>query len=214
MSHSCHDAQAEHYDARVARHLGDYIRENYFGVLDRVIDRAELSSGQSVLDIGVGTGLLSAKMDTGADLYGIDISGKMMAKARDKGLRLRLSYGDFLHVPFRDSSFDRIVSTFAFHHLRTEEKERGYHEMDRLLRPGGIIVIGDFMFENDGQRQDLVRKFESEGRTDMVEELDEEFFLDMSHDVPLLEQLGFRVSRERLSTLSWVLTCARQHPAR
>lgn len=205
----CHDRQADRYDAHVQELRGDYVRENYDGVLYRVIRRAELAPGQAVLDIGIGTGLLTQRLPMDIDSYGIDISGKMMAKIRSKSLGVRLSFGNFLGIPFQRAVFDRVVSTFAFHHLDQGEKERSYREMDRVLQPGGAIVIGDFMTENDGQRRDLIRKFESEGRTDMVEELEDEFFLDLAHDVPLLERLGYHAEYERLSTLSWVLTCAK-----
>ncbi|HEY4491635.1 MAG TPA: methyltransferase domain-containing protein, partial [Acidobacteriota bacterium] len=47
-------------------------------------------------------------------------------------------------MPYPDSHFDRIVSNLVFHHLTTENKQRTFREMHRVLRPDGFIAISDF----------------------------------------------------------------------
>lgn len=82
----CHDSQADFYDENVRANLDDYIRENYFKILDRVVAMLPAKPNLKVLDIGIGTGLLAERMRPGIELHGIDISTKMMEKVREKGL--------------------------------------------------------------------------------------------------------------------------------
>lgn len=61
------DSRADSYDRLVERHTGDCIRENYFPILDRVISLLPPilpGSNPRVLDIGIGTGLLTERMPT------------------------------------------------------------------------------------------------------------------------------------------------------
>ncbi|MEX0974868.1 MAG: class I SAM-dependent methyltransferase [Bacillota bacterium] len=201
----CHDSQADSYDKQVLADPGDYIRENYFGILDRVAELIPVGRSLRILDIGIGTGLLTERMPQKMDLYGIDISPKMMDKIREKGLPVQLKVGSFLDIPFPDSHFDRIVSTFAFHHLTPEEKEKAYAEMHRVLKPDGFIIIGDFMFESEAQADRLSQRFRSEGRTDMLEEFEEECFTYIDSATASLSRLGYNVCYERGSTLSWII---------
>ena len=169
-------------------------------------------SGPRVLDIGIGTGLLAERMPKGLNLYGIDISPKMMAKICAKGLPVKLKMGSFLDIPYPDGHFDAIVSTFAFHHLTPEEKERAYLEMHRVLSPGGLLIIADFMFENDAQAAKLAERFRAEGRLDMLEEFEEECFTYIDSATASLQSLGYIVQHERGSTLSWIVWASRATP--
>jgi putative AdoMet-dependent methyltransferase len=206
----CHDTQAEHYDQEVRKNLDDYIRENYFAILDRAIEYAEFSAGMSVLDIGVGTGLLTERMPEGLELFGIDISRKMLDKLQEKALPIKLFTGGFLDIPFPRATFDRVVSTFALHHLTPEEKASALREMDRVLKPNGRLVVGDFMVENDRQHQELIQRFRAEGRIDMLRELSAEHFLNIEAEaVDLLHSLGYHIEWERGSTLSWIMRATR-----
>lgn len=200
-----HDAHAARYEEMLEYEIDDYIRENYFVIQQRVIDWANLTAGMVLLEIGIGTGLLTEKIPEGVVIFGIDISEKMMEKAREKNLPIKLIVGSFLDIPFPDQFFQRIVSTFAFHHLTPEEKILAFQEMDRVLQPGGSWLIGDFMFENDQQKDELVEKFTAEGRTDMLEEFEEEYFTEIDTSIEILEEMGYQVEYERGSTLSWIL---------
>ncbi|AZR73638.1 hypothetical protein BBF96_09710 [Anoxybacter fermentans] len=209
-SRGCHDSQAENYDEMVRSNINDYIRENYFEILDRVIELADFKQGMKVLEIGIGTGLLTERMPEGLKIFGIDISEKMMEKVREKKLSVQLTKGSFCDIPFSDNSFDRILSTFAFHHLTPEEKEIAFVEMDRVLRPQGCIVIGDFMFENDEQKNKLIERFINEDRTDMLEEFEDEYFTNIEDAISNLERLGYEVGYERGSTISWILKAVKK----
>lgn len=204
-----HDNQAESYEANVHAGLHDYIRERYFDVLDTVVRKADIQNNLSVLEIGIGTGLLTERIPDFVSTYGIDISEKMMEKAKAKGLKVELKYGSFTQIPYSDRCFDRIVSTFAFHHLTPEEKQVAFIEMDRVLKPSGMIVIGDFMMEDENQRKELIERFSSEGREDMLEELEDEYFLDITKEIVGLSRLGYKIEYERVSTLSWVLIASK-----
>jgi len=208
----CHDRQADSYDARVvsgSQQPGNYLRENYFTILDRVIAVGEFRPAMKVLDIGIGTGLLALRMPPFVELHGVDISERMLEKLRGKGLPAMLQLGDFLHLPFVDHYFDRIVSTFALHHVPHPDKQRAFAEMDRVLRPAGSLVIADLMFEDDGQKRETLQKFKDEGRDDMLTAIDDEFFTDISSAALELRAMGFQTQYERGSTLSWILKAAR-----
>jgi putative AdoMet-dependent methyltransferase len=205
----CHDNQANRYDNCVRTNLGDYIRENYFDILDRIIRLSDLQTGVRILDIGVGTGLLTERLPSGVAVCGIDISEKMMLKIQKKRLDVELKYGSFLKIPYDSSSFDRVISSFAFHHVSDNKKEQAFCEMNRVLHKNGKIIIGDFMFENDLQKEALIRKFEKEKRSDMLDEMKEEHFTNIEIASKWLTRLGYDISCERASTLSWILIAKR-----
>lgn len=202
----CHNNQADQYDREITSDLGDYIRENYFEVLDKVIACAELKDKMKVLDIGIGTGLLEERIKIEVVLFGIDISEKMMEKVREKKLPVTLMHGSFTDIPYENETFDRIVSTFAFHHLTPKEKKTAFREMDRVLCNRGRIIIGDFMYLDKAQLKELIDKFVIEKRKDMLEELEEEYFTNISEETEVLVELGYTIKYERISTLSWVVT--------
>ncbi len=206
---ACHDNQAEKYDNKIyckTSKIGkDYIRENYFELHDRLINLLDIDPTDTLLDIGIGTGLLEEKIKGKCTICGIDISEKMLAKARDKGLGIELKKGSFLDIPYEDGRFNSIVSCFAFHHLSDGEKDRAWNEMTRVLKANGKIIIGDFMYWDGAAREGLERKFLVEGREDMVGEMDEENFTDIGKLKDKTHQRGFSFFAEQVSTISWIV---------
>lgn len=117
----------------------------------RVVESAHLALGMRVLDVGCGTGtllILAAQAVPGAQLVGVDIDDRILERARRKiavrGLPIQLERASATELPYADGSFERVLSTLAFHHLTREEKARAFAEAHRVLRAGGELHLGDF----------------------------------------------------------------------
>lgn len=98
-----------------------------------------------VLEVAVGTGLNLAHYPPDARLTGIDISPAMLALARDRsvalGREIALGVGDAEALDFADGSFDTVVCTFSL--CAIPDERRAVTEMVRVLRPGGLLLLGD-----------------------------------------------------------------------
>ncbi|MGL5764724.1 MAG: class I SAM-dependent methyltransferase, partial [Sarcina sp.] len=111
-----------------------------------------------ILEIGIGTGNLGIKfLESGYEIIGIDQSREMLAVAKEKFPKLKVRIGEFLKIPYENKSFDIIVSTYAFHHLKEEEKNIGIEEMLRVLKEKGVIIIGDLMFESKKEEEKMLK---------------------------------------------------------
>jgi ubiquinone/menaquinone biosynthesis C-methylase UbiE len=119
---------------------------------DRLLDPARLQAGESVLDVGCGTGTLAiaAKRRVGptGSVYGIDASPAMIARATKKakkaGALVIFESGLAESLPFPDGRFDVVLSTVMLHHLPRTAREQGVREMGRVLKPGGRLLAVDF----------------------------------------------------------------------
>lgn len=103
-------------------------------------------SGKRVLDVGCGDGVLSVRLaQAGADVTGLDYEPRMLVAARRRadaaGLKVSLVEEDAQSLPFADSAFDIVVAVTVL--CFVAEPVRAFHEMARVLRPGGRLVIGE-----------------------------------------------------------------------
>jgi len=98
----------------------------------------ELKDCKTVLDVGVGTGRFAAPLQkAGFDVVGIDISRKMMRKAKEKGVK-NLILADVRSIPFRDKTFDVTVAVHILHLVTEWRKVLG--EILRVTRHAMISL--------------------------------------------------------------------------
>ena|GEM_PF-1717364 len=117
----------------------------------RILGLAELKPGDSVLDVGCGTGTLlieaAKRVGPSGSAHGIDASAEMLAHARSKatvrGVTATFVEGSSDNLAFPDASFDAVFCTLMLHHLPIPMQTATVEEMRRVLRPGGRIVIVD-----------------------------------------------------------------------
>lgn len=94
-----------------------------------------------LLEIGAGSGHSAAFFAReGFAVAAIDLSPLNIERCRAKGLDARVA--DFADLPFPDASFDAIWSMSCFMHAPDAELAKAVTEMDRVLMPGGIAVVG------------------------------------------------------------------------
>lgn len=126
----------------------------------RLVSQAGMRSGHRVLDLGCGTAtltLLAQGATPGAVVVGLDADLEALALARRKaaaaGAGLRVCAGVADALPFRDGSFDRVLSSLFFHHLDSSTKRSALGAIVRTLDASGELHVLDW-----GKAQDAVTR--------------------------------------------------------
>ncbi|WP_408631471.1 class I SAM-dependent methyltransferase [Mesorhizobium comanense] len=140
----------------------------------RILNLAHLEPGESVLDVGCGTGALAieAKRHVGptGTVYGIDASPEMLVradrKARKAGLEVVLKHAAAQALPFPDAQFDAALSTIMLHHLPRKAREQCVREIRRVLKPGGRLLVVDFA-ASAPKKRDFLAHFHRHGHVDL-----------------------------------------------
>lgn len=147
------DLWADGYDEAVG--ISDeenaYPFAGYKEVLAQIYRQIMAKPKASVMDIGFGTAVLTARLyNNGCDIYGQDFSSAMMEFASKKMPLAHLYQGDFakgLSYELLNRSYDFIVATYSLHHLTDDEKIPFIKMLLSLLNDGGKILIGDVAFK-------------------------------------------------------------------
>jgi ubiquinone/menaquinone biosynthesis C-methylase UbiE len=155
---------------------------------ERLVRLARLETGQSVLDVGCGTGSLAItakrRVGPGGTVRGMDASSEMIARARRKahkaGVDVSFTEGAVETLPFPDGEFDAVLSTLMLHHLPGDARRQCALEMRRVLKPGGYVLAVDFG-RTPGGRKGLIERFHRHGR------------IDMDHLVAILSEAGLQI---------------------
>ncbi len=130
------------------KHAGSYDRE--MGFFDRHLfgDTRDWVCSQAsgeVLEVAIGTGLNLSHYPKQVRLTGVEWSPAMLDIARRRapelGRPVDLRLGDAQALEFSDGSFDTVVCTFSL--CGIPDDRQAIAEMDRVLRPGGLLLLAD-----------------------------------------------------------------------
>jgi ubiquinone/menaquinone biosynthesis C-methylase UbiE len=172
----------------------------------RVVELASLKPGESVLDVGCGTGTLAiaAKRCVGPQgrVSGIDPSPEMIQRARKKarksGIEIIFENAAAEKLPFPDAAFDCVLSTVMLHHLPEEARRKCLSEIRRVLKPGGRLLAVDF----GGP---------AEHRRSLVAHFRQHMNFDLRKVIPMLDEVGLNAVQSGpvgFSDLHFVLAAA------
>lgn len=203
------DQWAGIYDESISKGSEGYPFEGYYNVLAYVHSMIENPEEKKILDIGVGTGLLTLLLyKKGSHIFGIDFSEKMIAEARKKMPNGRFYCHDFNQgIPQEMShmKFDYIVSSYAIHHLKDEGKLKLIKELMGVLNGRGAIIFADIAFPS---REALLKcKREHESEWD-----DSEAYIVADELMAVLKEEGFQCSYHQISSCGGILTVAPYPP--
>ena len=123
------------------------VDQRFVPVIEGVIDRAAIRPGESVLDLGTGTGSVAlrvaSKVGEDGRVIGNDISQEMLGLAAHKAKELDITNVEFQegraeNIPAEDSSFDVVLASLSL--MYVIDRGAAAREIGRVLRPGGRLV--------------------------------------------------------------------------
>jgi SAM-dependent methyltransferase len=113
--------------------------ENWWELFNLLVREADLA-GRRVLDVGCGTGRLSAALaERGSRVWGVEPSPEMAARARERGVNVKVAHAE--QLPFKEGWFERAVLWLVAHLV---DRAAVFAELARVLSPDGRIAITTF----------------------------------------------------------------------
>jgi ubiquinone/menaquinone biosynthesis C-methylase UbiE len=135
------DEWPEKYDQWFITPIGSLVKK-YESEL--ILDLLKPGSGEVILDAGCGTGVFTHDiLSAGSQVTGLDISFPMLRRGREKSEEYSFFpiAGDISNLPFRDGSFDKVVSITAIEFIH--DARGAVAEFFRVTRKGGVIVVAN-----------------------------------------------------------------------
>jgi ubiquinone/menaquinone biosynthesis C-methylase UbiE len=165
---------------------------------NEVVAMLRLVGARRVLDVGCGTGILTARLSEELRpelVVGCDFSAGMLEKAKARSRSVAWVQGDASRLPLPDGTLDAVVSTQAFHFFPQAAALAEFH---RVLAPGGFLAVGlvNPRTESGSRRMGrLGARFVGAGYWPTQSEMERQ-----------VEAAGFEVRRQRpVGAFSWLV---------
>lgn len=152
------------YDPQEIDLLPSYVTESFCGV-GNPLGLGELRAGETVLELGSGTGmdslLAARRVGPTGKVVGVDMCEAMIAKSRHNADLLGLKNVEFVNsgiekLPMPDESVDVVISNGVFN--LCPDKPRVLAEAFRVLRPGGRLQMADILLEEGVTPEEVAKK--------------------------------------------------------
>jgi ubiquinone/menaquinone biosynthesis C-methylase UbiE len=139
LSHEMLETTALEYESR-------FVPALFHGWAQQLVDAAAPRTGEAVLDVGCGTGvvarLAASRAGSGGRVAGVDANPGMLAVASRLVPQIDWRLGRAESLPFGDAAFDVVFCQFAL--MFFDDREAALRGMWRTLRPGGRLVVSVF----------------------------------------------------------------------
>jgi len=151
------------YDPKDIDHLPASVTESFAGV-GNPLCLGEIHPGETVLDLGSGAGLdcilAAARVGSNGRVFGVDLTAKMVEKARHNATVLGVRNIEFLcgeieDIPLEDGVAHVAISNGVFN--LCPDKPRALAETARVLRPDGRLLMADILLEDQVTPEEVAR---------------------------------------------------------
>lgn len=131
--------------------LANPVRRRFFGP-DRVLAAIGDIAGRSVLEVGVGAGVvaeaLAGAIGPAGEILGLDVQSAAVEMTRDRlrrvSCRHEIRHGDAQRLPFEAERVDRVVMVAMLGEVPAPGRTQALREAGRVLRPDGRLVVTEF----------------------------------------------------------------------
>lgn len=179
--------------------------EKYEEILHDVRKYILESNPYTIIDIGCGTGNLCGPISDKIKVIGIDKNEEMLEYVKNKYKNMNVRLGSFLDEPIDKNYADIVVTTFAFHGLNDNEKKIAIKNMMDYLKSKGKIIIVDFMFKDEGEREKYKNKFKSENRLELWEAINRKYYSNVEKLESYLNNLNVKVKSNHIINFTWIM---------
>lgn len=124
-----------------------------------LVDTLAIQPGQRVLELGCGTGQVTARLvAAGAQVTAVDALAEMLTAARRRAPTASLIQGDALDIPI-DGGYEWVVLSFVLHNFDAAGRQRLLSRSADLLCPGGRVAVLDWSCPGGRRHAQLWRRF-------------------------------------------------------
>ena len=138
-------------DRRICYGGYHYLEGRWEKVARAIASHYPLPSKPKILDIGCGKGFLLydfLKVIPDAEIYGIDISEYAILNCKQE-IRQRLQVGNAINLPWKDNTFDLVVSITTLHNLHAYNLEKALREMERVGKQHKYLCVESYRNEQE-----------------------------------------------------------------
>ena len=120
----------------------------FLSIIRHRLEEGETLEGRRILDCGAGGPVppVAIFAEQGMEAHGIDSNGRQLEHSKrfcsETGLDIRLKLADMRSLPYEDEFFDYVYEHYSVCHLTAEDTQRTVDEFKRVLKPGGIALLG------------------------------------------------------------------------